>query len=102
MANYFVTRHAGAREWAQRRGIDANTVIHLDPAVIQPGDVVLGSLPIQLVAEVNRRGGRYLHLELDLPVHARGRDLSADDMDAFGAKLVEYEAKKVARGKHRD
>jgi CRISPR-associated protein Csx16 len=95
MSTYFVTRHAGAREWAERRGLEAVAVQHLDPGTVRPGDIVLGTLPIQLVAEVNLRGGRYLHLELDLPDNARGKDLSADEMEAFGARLVEYEARNV-------
>ena len=90
MTNLFVTRHPGAVEWAMRQGLSAQMVAHLDPAAIQPGDVVMGTLPVQLAAEVCARGGRYLHLELDLPAEARGRDLSADDMDRFGAKLTSF------------
>ncbi len=97
MTTYFVTRHPGAIEWARRQGIEAELVRDFKSDVIAPGDVVLGTLPVQLIAEVNARGGRYLHLEMSLPPEARGKDLSADDMDRFGARLVEYRAERVAR-----
>lgn len=91
---FFVTRHHGARDWAARHGhADATPVDHLDPATLASlgaGDRVLGTLPVHLAAEVCRHGARYFHLSIDIPPEARGRDLSADDMDAFGARLEEY------------
>lgn len=95
MTTVFVTRHPGAVDWAARRGIAAQMVAHLDPASVQPGDVVMGTLPVHLAALVYARGGRYLHLELDLPPEARGRDLTADDMDRFGARLTEYQVRRM-------
>ena len=94
MTTYFVTRHKGAVEWAQAEGIAAKHISHLDPQTIQPGDVVLGTLPVSIVAELCQRGGRYMHLTLDLPPQARGRELTAKDMEAFGAKLEEYEVRR--------
>jgi CRISPR-associated protein Csx16 len=90
MTALFVTRHAGAVDWAARQGLAARMVSHLDPADVGPGDVVMGTLPVHLAAEVCARGARYLHLTLDLPPEARGRDLTADDMARFGAKLEEF------------
>jgi len=97
MTTYFVTRHEGARRWAERRGLRVDQVVrHLDPAEVHPGDVVIGTLPVHLVAEVNERGGRYLHLTIDLPPEARGRELTAEDMDRFGARLEEFEVSRTA------
>jgi CRISPR-associated protein Csx16 len=89
---YFVTRHQGAVKWGVRHGLRARKVAmdHFDPLAVRPGDVVIGTLPIQLVAEVNRRGGHYWHLAMDVPPEWRGRELSADDMDACGARLHEF------------
>lgn len=91
MTILFVSRHPGARAWAAEEGIAVDMVIaHLDPDTIQPGDVVIGTLPIHLAARVCRRGGRYWHLSLELPPDWRGRELSAADLRRFGARLEEY------------
>ncbi|MCB1660157.1 MAG: CRISPR-associated protein Csx16 [Pseudomonadales bacterium] len=91
MTTYFVTRHAGAKEWATLQGIDCDVcVAHLDPVLVQQGDVVIGTLPINLVAIVCEQGGRYLHLSLELPLCARGKELSAKDLALYGAKLQEF------------
>lgn len=91
MPTYFVTRHPGAHDWARRHDIAVDHVVaHLDPGGITAGDHVLGSLPVHLAAQVCARGGHYHHLVLDLPPELRGRELSADDMDAAGAHLAEY------------
>ncbi len=91
MTTFFVSRHPGAHEWAAGEGIAVNAVIaHLDPETIQPGDVVIGTLPIHLAARVCERGGRYLHLSLEVPPDWRGRELSAADLRRCGARLEEY------------
>ena len=96
MTTYFISRHSGARTWAAEEGITVDQVIeHLDPRTIQPGDTVIGSLPVNLAAEVTVRGGRYLHLSLDLPAALRGHELSAEQMRACGARLEAY---RISRG----
>jgi len=62
-------------------------VPHLDVASIAAGDVVIGMLPVNLAGEVCARGATYLHLALDLPEAARGRELDADDLERFAARL---------------
>ncbi|MGQ0566595.1 MAG: CRISPR-associated protein Csx16 [Gemmobacter sp.] len=94
MTALFITRHPGAIAWAARQGIAARMVAHLDPAQVGAGDVVMGTLPVHLAAEVCGRGARYLHLTLDLPPEARGRDLTADDMERFGATLQEFSVRR--------
>lgn len=89
MRTYFVTRHPGARDWAGRHGVNAIFVEHLDPATLRRGDTVIGTLPAQLIADIARRGCRYVHLAIDIPSDWRGRDLSADDMERMNARLEE-------------
>ncbi|HUM95558.1 MAG TPA: CRISPR-associated protein Csx16 [Candidatus Competibacter sp.] len=96
MTTLFISRHPGAREWAVEEGIIVDAVIaHLDPETVQSGDVVIGTLPIHLAARVCERGGRYLHLSLELPPDWRGRELSAADLRRFGARLEEYQVTAV-------
>lgn len=78
--------------WAQRRGLLVDQyVTHLDTTLVQSGDTVIGSLPVNLAAAVCERGARYLHLSLELPAHLRGQELSADQLDALGARLEQFE-----------
>ncbi|WP_081919445.1 CRISPR-associated protein Csx16 [Acidithiobacillus ferrivorans] len=88
----FVTRHPGAIEWATRYGLtDVEQVTHFDPQeMIEPGDIVIGTLPINLVAEVNRLGGTYQHLTMNLPAEARGKELTAADMERYCAQLEPF------------
>lgn len=100
MTTFFITRHRGAVEWAQRHGLSIDRhIVHLDPAEVRPGDVVIGTLPVNLAAEVCARGARYLNLSLDLPPEARGRELSADDLERYGARIEEYQVVARTTGK---
>ena len=97
MTTYFISRHPGARAWADRQGLSVDRALeHLDPAVLSPGDMVVGSLPVNLAAEVCAREARYLHLSLDLPFEKRGLELSEDDMRRFGVRIEEYRVEKIS------
>lgn len=91
-----VTRHAGARQWLAEQGIHIDQMVeHLSIDAVRAGDVIVGTLPVHLAAEVCSRGARYLHLTLNVPPEARGRELDAADMRAFGARLAEYRVEPV-------
>ena len=95
MTTWFVSRHPGALHWMQAHGpaFDQH-VAHLDPARIAAGDTVIGTLPVNLAAEVCARGATYWHLTLDLPAAARGRELSAEELNEFHAKLEHFDIRK--------
>jgi CRISPR-associated protein Csx16 len=58
MSTWFITRHPGAIAWAMRQGLAVDRQLpHLDPEQIAPGDTVIGTLPVNLVARVCARGG---------------------------------------------
>jgi CRISPR-associated protein Csx16 len=97
MTVYFVSRHPGAHDWAAAEGIAVDCVLqHLDPALIHPGDTLIGSLPVNLAAQVCASGARYLHLSLELPAELRGRELSAAQMRECGACLEEFRIERLA------
>jgi len=88
---YFVTRHAGARDWVEEQDIRVDRLVeHLDVETIGPGDTVIGSLPVNLAARVCERGGRYLHLSLEVLPDLRGKELTAEVMRSLGARVEEY------------
>ena len=98
MTTWFVTRHPGAVLWARGAGVkvaDGGIVRDLDPSKVEAGDIVVGTLPINLAAAVNERGARYLHMALEVPPEARGRELTPEEMRAFGARLEEYQIRSM-------
>ena len=91
MTTWFITRHPGARDWAEHEKLAIDRYCaHLDPQEVQAGDSVIGSLPVHLAGAVCQRGARYFNLSLDLPASARGKELNAHELDTFKARLEEY------------
>ncbi len=88
---WFVSRHPGAIEWAKRQDLAIERWSrHLDPTAVEAGDTVIGTLPVNLAAEVCKRGARYLHLSLQVPAELRGRELAANDPPMLAARIEPY------------
>lgn len=87
---YFVTRHQGAKDWAARKGFDAQIVEHFNVESVEKDDIVLGTLPIHLVAKIWDQQGRYFHLVLNIPADLRGVEITADKMEELDATLEEF------------
>lgn len=97
---YLVTRHPGALEWLRRQGYaNAEHVQHLRPHSVQAGDIVVGTLPINLVADLCERGASYLHLSIELPADMRGLELNAQQLVSLGARLEGYIARQVPKAR---
>lgn len=93
MTTTFVSRHAGAIDWAREEGHlaeGAKIVADFDPDTTAAGDLVIGTLPAQIAARICEHGGRYQHLTLDLTHELRGRELTAAEMRACNARLEEF------------
>lgn len=99
MTRYFITRHPGALDWATYAGFsfDIHHTHVVDIAHYSLGDVVAGTLPVNMVAELCRRGVVYLHLSLDLPEALRGQELDAKQLYACNARLEEFMVLKLAQ-----
>lgn len=92
MTTYFVSRHPGAIEWAARQHLQVDHFVpHLDLALVHSGDTVIGSLPVNLAAQVCNAGAAYWHLNLELPAELRGRELAADDLERLGARVEPFD-----------
>jgi CRISPR-associated protein Csx16 len=96
MTTFFVSRHPGAVDWARRKKLMVDHFVsHLDPLSVRSGDTVIGSLPVNLAAQVCESGACYLHLSLALPIYRRGQELSADDLECVGARLESFEIRAI-------
>ena len=91
MTRWFVSRHPGAVAWANRRGFAVDQFVpHLNAQDVQSGDRVYGTLPVELAAEVCRRGARFFALCVNVTENERGHNLTADDLFQLNARLREY------------
>jgi CRISPR-associated protein Csx16 len=92
MTTWFISRHPGAIAWAAAQDLPIDShASHLDPARVQTGDTVIGTLPVNLAAAVCQRGARFFSLSLDLPAHWRGRELSASELRQCNARLEGFD-----------
>lgn len=92
MTTWFISRHPGAKVWAAEQGLRIDQhLTHLNTALIQRGDTVIGTLPVHLAASVCSQGARFFNLSLDLPAQWRGRELSADELRQCQARLECFE-----------
>lgn len=89
---WFVSRHAGAIDWAKQNGLQVDFFVdHLSGADGPcEGDTVIGNLPIHIIADLNRRGIRFIHLQLNIIQADRGRELTAEELAKTQPTLAEY------------
>lgn len=80
-----VSRHAGAVEWLRRQGIVGEVIASADAETVR-GRHVIGNLPMTLAAEA----ASVTIISMTVPPEARGRDLTPEEMDEFGAKLKKF------------
>lgn len=91
-----VTRHPAVVEWVKRRGVAIEAVVdHADGLCAGPGDKVVGVLPLHLAARLCAAGAECWHVVMDLPREWRGKELSADEMEAANARLERYMARRA-------
>lgn len=99
MTTYFITRHVGALDWAKAN--DVHFDVHLPHLLnvdeLKSGDVIIGTLPINIISQINELGVRYIHLSLDIPPQLRGVELTVEQLNECQATLEEFYVKKVAR-----
>jgi CRISPR-associated protein Csx16 len=92
VTTFFISRHPGAIEWASRQKFKVDIQMpHLDPAQVQAGDTVIGTLPVNLAAQVCAKGAAYWHLSVTLLANQRGKELSADELERLDAHLESFQ-----------
>lgn len=97
MTIYFVTRHDGALDWAKASDVAFDVhLTHLgDDVALKTGDVVIGTLPINIVYKINHMGVRYKHLSLEIPAQWRGLELTREQLLQCSASLQEFSVQLV-------
>ena len=88
---WFVTRHPGARMWAEEQGIRYDRLVeHLNPLDVQPGDIVLGTLPMREAAMICARGAKFWAFTVPMHVADKGRELLPEELKERGACLKRF------------
>ncbi len=91
MPTLFISRHEGAKQWIKSQQVVIDRFeTHLEIDKIVAGDTVIGTLPVQLAAQVCAKGARYLHLTVDLLETQRGIELSEHDLATAGTQLQRF------------
>ena len=95
MTTYFISRQPGALEWIEQQQIHYDFHLsHLDLSLIEAGDTIIGSLPVNIAEQVCQKKAHYKYLSLELPQHKRGKELNVADMQQLGVKIQAYIIKK--------
>ncbi|MGL6260391.1 CRISPR-associated protein Csx16 [Vibrio sp. WXL210] len=99
MTIYFVSRHKATIAWARSQHLEVTQwLTHLeDVDTLMPGDTVIGTLPINIVASLCEKGITYIHFSLQLPESMRGVELDLDQITKCQPRLTQYHAVKVDR-----
>lgn len=97
MTTYFITRHSGALAWAKQQHLSFDVHLEhlLDLNLLQAGDIIIGTLPINLVYALNKKQVRYIHLSLNIPPQLRGIELTIDQLNTCQATLEEFFVQQV-------
>ncbi|WP_314869963.1 CRISPR-associated protein Csx16 [Aggregatibacter kilianii] len=81
MTTWFISRHPGAIEWVKQQNIQINRFeSHLDTSLVQADDVVIGTLPIHLAAEVCQKGAKFYFLSINVAPEQRGTELTCKQL----------------------
>lgn len=97
MKTIVVTRHIGALNWLKARGIVADLYLtHLnDIRDFDFGDVIIGVLPLPLIAKLTKKGVMYIHFSIEIPLEYRGMELNEALLEKLNPKLEQFEVTKV-------
>jgi len=92
MKTWFVSRHQGAIDWMKTQNdwtVD-HWVEHLDVSLVKKGDIVIGILPLPLIADVCAKGAEFYALVMPQTRVQRGSEHSLDDMVQANCYLMRY------------
>ena len=95
MTTMFVGRHQGTLAWIRRQPIVIDR--YLDEfriECVRPGDTVIGTLPVDLAAEVCERGARFIAVVMDIPKIKRGLELSEKEVEECRIRLRAFHVEK--------
>ena len=87
-----VTRHTATCNWLKTRLAehDLHFTAHFTAEMTEGFEVVVGILPINLVADLNARGIRFFMVTMEVPAELRGKELTEEQMVECNVKLEQF------------
>lgn len=99
MTTYIVSRHDATTQWILNNLPHGTTTAvhmkHFELQQVQKGDIVIGVLPIHIIAQITAIGAIFYSFEINTPFHLRGVELTLQQVENLSPKLVQYTAQKV-------
>lgn len=91
MSIWFISRHPGAIAWARSQNLGiTHWCSHLRIDDISAGDVVIGTLPVHLAAQVCQRKAKFVALSINVTEEQRGKEITLDQMGILDCELQEF------------
>ena len=83
-----VSRHEATVNYLKKRFPDAEVVGHLSDPVAYKDCLIIGNLPIHMIAELLQNNNRFVLVALNVPPEMRGKELREEKLKKF-AKFIE-------------
>ena len=93
-----VTRHTATCNWlkTQLEGHALHFTAHFSHEMAEGFEVVVGILPINLVADLNALGIRFFMVTMDVPAELRGKELTEEQMVECNVKLEQFSVLRIS------
>ena len=89
-----VSRHPGTIEYLKRFYPEAEVINHMTENNIPENALVIGNLPIEMIAKVLEKGNRFVSVVLNVPAELRGKELEEEELKKY-MRLIEIKELKI-------
>ena len=90
-----VSRHESTIKFVKVMFKDATVFEHIsDVDMLKDFDLIIGNLPLPLVAKLKEMGKRFVMISLNIPRELRGKELTLDELKKY-AEMIEIEELKI-------
>lgn len=96
MTTWFISRHQGAIDWIKQQKIQIDRFeTHLDTDLVEKNDIVIGTLPVHLAAEICAKGANFYFLTINTSFEQRGQELSATQLNEIECSIQPFWVEKI-------
>lgn len=93
-----VSRHPATVNLLKSKYPDAEIISHMTEDNIPSNALVIGNLPIEMIAKVLEKGNRFVSVVLNIPQELRGKELNEEELKKY-AKFIEVKRLEIGEFK---